>query len=93
MEYLVELVDSTKGYLETTVAANGYYPCLPEQKDALNDYVQLNKLSLIHFNLVKDMGEIAKRAIENVLQDGKGISGLSAFISIYFKRPIEELSL
>lgn len=93
MEYLVELVDSTKGYLELIVAANGYYPFLPEQKDALNDYVQMNKLPLIHFDLVKDKGEAAMRIVKNVLQDGKGTAGLSAFTGIHFKKPIQELNL
>jgi hypothetical protein len=93
MEYLVELVDATKGYLEITVAANDYYPCLPEQKDALNDYVQMNKLPLIHFDLVKDKGETSMRAVKNVLQDGKGTAGLNAFTAIHFKKPIQELNL
>jgi hypothetical protein len=92
MEYLVELVDSTQGRLNVTVASNGYYPCLPEQKDALNDFVHVNKLPLIHFDLVKDKGEIALRTVENVLQDGKGTSGLNKFTSIYF-RSIAELNL
>jgi hypothetical protein len=92
MEYLVELVESTKRCLDITVASNGYYPFLPEQKDTLNEYVQVNKLSLIHFDLVKDKGEIAMRTVENVLQDGKGTSGLSKFTSIYFKS-ITELNL
>jgi hypothetical protein len=92
MEYLVELVDSTSGFLEISVAANGYYPCLPEQRDTLNDYVQMNKLHLIHFDLVKDKGDIAMRTVKNVLQDGKGTAGLSAFTFIHF-RSIAELNL
>src|SRR5690349_5630201 len=35
MEYLVELVDSTKGGLEIIVALNGFYPCSDEQKTQL----------------------------------------------------------
>jgi hypothetical protein len=93
MEYLVELVDASEGYLEITVAANDYYPCLPEQKDALNDYVQINKLPLIHFDLVKDKGESSMRTVKNVLQDGKGTVGLNAFTAIHFKKPIQELNL
>jgi hypothetical protein len=93
MEYLAELVGSTKGSLQITVAQNGFYPCSEEQQTILLDYIRENKLSLIHFDLVKDKGEIAMRTVENVLKDGKGISGLSPFSSIYFKRPIEELNL
>jgi len=93
MEYLAELVESTKGLLEIIVAHNGFYPCSEEQKTILLDYVDQNKLSLITFDLVKDKGEIAMRTVENVLKDGRGITGLSPFASIYFKKPIEELNL
>jgi hypothetical protein len=93
MEYLTELVGSTKGSLQIAVAHNGFYPCSEEQQTVLLDYVSENKLSLIHFDLVKDKGETAMRTVENVLKDGKGISGLSPFSSIYFKKPIEELNL
>jgi hypothetical protein len=93
MEYLDELVESTKGFLEITVAMNGFYPCSSEQKTVLLDYIGENKLSLINFDLVKDKGEIAMRTVENVLKDGKGTSGLSLFAAIYFRKPIEELNL
>jgi hypothetical protein len=93
MEYLDELVESTKGHLEIIVAMNGFYPCSPEQKTALIDYIDENKLFLINFDLVKDKGEIAIRTVENVLKDGKGTSGLSPFAAIYFRKPIEELNL
>lgn len=93
MEYLAELVESTKGRLEIIVAHNGFYPCSEEQKASLMEYVDASKLSMIQFDLVKDKGEIAMRTVENVLKNGKGITGLSPFTSIYFKKPIEELSL
>lgn len=93
MEYLAELVESTNGHLQITVAMNGFYPCSLEQKTVLFDFVRANSLSLISFDLVKDKGEIAMRTVENVLKDGKGITGLSPFASIYFKRPIEDLNL
>lgn len=93
MEHLVELVESTKGYLDIVVAHNGFYPCSEEQQNALLDYINENNLSLINFDLVKDKGEIAMRTVENVLKNGKGITGLSPFTSIYFKRPIDELNL
>jgi hypothetical protein len=92
MECLAELVGSTKG-LQITVAHNGFYPCSEEQQAILLDYVSGNKLSLTHFDLVKDKGETAMRTVENVLKNGKGITGLSPFASIYFKKPIEELNL
>lgn len=93
MEYLAELLESAKGYLEITVAHNGFYPCSSEQGMILREYIEANQLSLITFDLVKDKGEIALRTVENVLKDGNGISGLSPFTSIYFKKPIEELKL
>jgi hypothetical protein len=93
MEYLDELVESTKGFLEITVAMNGFYPCSAEQKTVLLDYLGENKLSLINFDLVKDKGEIAMRTVENVLKDGKGTAGLSPFAAIYFRKPIDELNL
>jgi hypothetical protein len=93
MEYLAELVESTEGSLEIVVAQNGFYPCSQEQQTTLLEYIHENRLSLIHFDLVKDKGEIAMRTVENVLKDGQGTAGLSPFTSIYFKKPIEELNL
>jgi len=93
MGYLEELVASTKDYLEITVALNGFYPVSAEQEDKMYKYLEWNKLPLVHFDLVKDKGEIAMRTVENVLKDGKGTSGLSAFTAIYFKKPIAELKL
>lgn len=93
MEYLDELVSSVDGRLEIIVAHNGYYPCAPEQSAAMNGYVDSNNLPLINFDLVKDKGEMAMRAVDNVLKDGKGTSGLSPFTAIYFRKPIEDLML
>lgn len=93
MEHLAELFDSIGGVMDIIVAHNGFYPYSQEQKATLMDYVNANNLSLINFDLVKDKGEIALRTVENVLKEGKGISGLSPFTSIYFKNPIEELKL
>jgi hypothetical protein len=93
MEYLTELVESTQGRIELSVAQNGFYPCSPDQESTLQEYIETNRLSRITFDLVKDKGEIALRTVENVLKDGKGISGLSPFAAIYFKKPIEELNL
>jgi hypothetical protein len=93
MEYLAELVESTNGYLDITVAHNGFYPCSEEQQRVLIDFVKENDLTLTNFDLVKDKGEIAMRTVENVLKNGKGTNGLSPFAAIYFKKPIEELNL
>jgi hypothetical protein len=93
MEYLAELVESTNGYLDITVAHNGFYPCSEEQQRVLVDFLNENDLTLTNFDLVKDKGEIAMRTVENVLKNGKGTNGLSPFAAIYFKKPIEELNL
>lgn len=93
MEHLVELTEATAGKFQIVVAHNGFYPCADEQKKQLNDFVKANSLSLIEFDLVKDKGEMALRTVENVLKDGKGISNLSPFTALYFKKPIEQLSL
>jgi hypothetical protein len=93
MEYLAELVESTNGYLDVTVAHNGFYPCSEEQQRVLVDFVHENDLTLTNFDLVRDKGEIAMRTVENVLKNGKGTNGLSPFAAIYFKKPIEELNL
>jgi len=93
MEYLAELVESTNGYLNITVAHNGFYPCSEEQQRVLVDFVNENDLTITNFDLVKDKGEIAMRTVENVLKNGKGTNGLSPFAAIYFKKPIEELNL
>ena len=93
MEHLVELVDATLGAMEIIVAHNSFYPCSDEQQATLQAYTSQNNLILIRFDLVKDKGETAMRTVENVLKDGKGISDLSPFTSIYFKKPIDELNL
>ena len=93
MEHLDELVQSANGHLKISVAHNGFYPCSEEQQAALIDYVNEHDLTLINFDLVKDKGEIAMRTVENVLKNGRGVTGLSPFTSIYFKKPIEELNL
>jgi hypothetical protein len=93
MEYLEELTASINDQLKIVVALNGFYPCSKEQKAMLFAYVDQNNLSFIEFDLVKDKGEIALRTVENVLKEGKGISGLSPFTAIYFKKPIEDLNL
>lgn len=93
MEYLAELVESTKDHLYLTVANNGFYPCSDEQQSLLLDFVNEYKLPLVHFDLVKDKGEMAMRTVENVLKNGNGTNDLSPFAAIYFKKPIEELNL
>lgn len=93
MEYLDELTKSVKGHLEITVAHNGFYLCTIDQTQLLQQYILDKNLSYITFDLVKDKGEIAMRTVENVLKDGKGTSGLSPFTAIYFKKPIENLTL
>jgi hypothetical protein len=93
MEHLDELIQSTSRQLDITIAHNGFYPCSEEQQAMLLDYGHENELSLIAFDLVKDKGEIAMRTVENVLKNGRGVTGLSPFTSIYFKKPIEELNL
>ncbi len=93
MEYLVELVDAANGALDIIVAHNGFYPCSEEQQASLQEYTNQKNLRLIHFDLVKDKGETAMRTVENVLKDGKGVSGLSPFTTIYFRKPIEDLNL
>jgi hypothetical protein len=93
MEYLAELVESANGYLDITVAHNGFYPCSEEQQRVLVEFVNENDLTSTNFDLVKDKGEIAMRTVENVLKNGKGTNGLSPFAAIYFKKPIEELNL
>lgn len=93
MEYLVELIESVNGAFPVVVAHNGFYPLSESQDEDLKDFVKRNHLTLIYFDLVKDKGELAMRTIENVLKAGKGISGLSPFTSLYFRKPIEELNL
>ena len=93
MEYLVELVAATSGALEMVIGHSGGYPFSDEQQNPLQRYAGQNNLQVIHFDLVKDKGETAMRTVENVLKAGRGISGLSPFSSIYFKKPIEQLSL
>jgi hypothetical protein len=77
MEYLTELVNSTQGQLEITVAVNGFYPCAQEQKDALQAYIKAFKLSIVDFDLVKDKGEMAMRTVDDVLRGGNGTAELN----------------
>jgi cellulose biosynthesis protein BcsQ len=48
MEHLDELVQSTNGQLDITVAHNGFYPCSEEQQATLIDYIHENALTLIN---------------------------------------------
>jgi len=93
MDYLDELINASEGKINIKVASNGFYPMSDEQKATLIKYTSDHKLQVINFDLVKDKGEMALRTVENVLKDGKGITGLSPFTAIYFKKPIEELHL
>ncbi len=93
MVYLEELISSTKDYLETIVALNGLYPVSTVQEDTMHKYLECNGLQLVHFDLVRDKGEIAMRTVENVLKDGNGTAGLSPFTAIYFKKAIAEIKL
>lgn len=93
MEYLDELIEASDKKLSITVAHNGFYPLSEEQQTTLSKYTSDHNLDVVNFDLVKDKGEMALRTVENVLKDGKGITGLSPFTAIYFKKPIEELHL
>lgn len=93
MEYLLELTEATENHFSITVAHNGFYPCSDEQRKQLSDFVKTHELKFVEFDLVKDKGETAMRTVENVLKDGKGISNLSPFTALYFKKPIEQLIL
>ncbi len=93
MDYLAELIESVDGKLEIIVAANGHFPMSDDQRATMERFTAENKLHVVQFDLVKDKGEMAIRTVENVLKDGKGITGLSPFTAIYFKKPIEELAL
>lgn len=93
MGYLQELVESVQGKLKITVALNGFYPIAKEQEAELRKYLELTKLPLVPFDLVKDKGEMAMRTVDDVLKRGNGTSGLSPFTAIYFKKPIDDLNL
>lgn len=93
MEYLTELIEATQGAWDIVVANNGFFPCSSQQSTQLQEFIQTCHLRYLDFDLVKDKGEIALRTVANTLKDGKGLSGLSPFAAIYFKKPIEELSL
>ena len=93
MVYLEELFAATKGYLEIIVALNGFYPVAREQDEKLNMYIEMNGLSLVPFDLVKDKGEIAMRTVDDVLRSGKGTSELNPFSAIHFEKPIADLNL
>jgi hypothetical protein len=93
MEYLSELVQSVSSQIEIIVAFNGYYPLSVEQKNVLLAYVASNNLQLVSFDLVRDKGETAMRTVENVMKDGKGITGINPFHLIYFKKGMESLNI
>jgi hypothetical protein len=93
MEYLSELVDSTKGQFQIVVAANGLHPMSSVQGDILNTYVANNRLTLQQFDIAVDKGEHAMRTIENVLQKGNGLEGLNPFQLVYFMKGMENLNI
>jgi len=93
MEYLVELVESVKGQFKIVVAHNKHFPMSEEQASAFERYCAENDLSFFKYDLVNDKGELAMRTAENVLQSGKGLSGLSPFRAVYFKGCVENIPL
>lgn len=93
MGYAAELIKSTEGKLDITLAHNGRYPLSVEQESSFVGFSTENNVAITSFDLVKDKGEMAFRTVANVLREGKGIVGLSPFTAIYFKNSINELSL
>lgn len=93
MGYLVELVDSSNSQFEIVVARNKHFPMSDDQTSALEKYCSDNGLDYFSYDLVNDKGELAMRTAENVLQNGKGLSGLSPFKAVYFRGCVENIPL
>lgn len=93
MEYLVELVESVANQFEIIVARNNHFPMSAEQVSAFEKYCSDRQLKFFSYDLVNDKGELAMRTAENVLQSGKGLSGLSPFKAVYFKGYADNIPL
>jgi hypothetical protein len=93
MNYLQELNESVNESFEVIAAHNRLHPLSQDQSQTLDDFLKENRLRYISFDLVHDKGDMALRTAENVLQAGRGISGLSPFKAVYFKNAIESLTL
>ena len=92
MDYLVELVESVEGHFGIIAAHNRHFPFSDNQESIFQDFVKDNNLKSISFDLVNDKGELALRTAENILQSGKGLSGLSPFKAVYFKNAIDGIN-
>jgi hypothetical protein len=93
MSYLSELVESAQNAFEIIVANNRHYEMSEEQFEAYQDYCHERSLESFNFTLVNDKGELALRTAENMLQSGKGLSGLGPFKAVYFKGCLENLPI
>lgn len=93
MGYLNELVESIKSEFEIIAAYNKHFPMSEQQTLAFENFCKSQSLPFFKFDLITDKGELALRTAENVLQNGKGLSGLSPFKAVYFKGCIENLPL
>lgn len=93
MGYLVELFESVSRQFQIVVARNKHFPMSDEQASAFEKYCADSNLNFFSYDLVNDKGELAMRTAENVLQNGKGLSGLSPFKAVYFKGCVENIPL
>jgi GTPase Era involved in 16S rRNA processing len=93
MGYLNELVESVQSNFKIVAAHNKHFPMSEEQKETFEMYCNDNGLDFFTYDLVNDKGELALRTAENVLQNGRGLAGLSPFKAVYFKGCLESLPI
>lgn len=93
MEYTKELMDLCNGKIRITIVPNGYYPMSQEQSAVMHKFAAEHNVPVVPFDLVKDKGELALRTVTSVMREGKGLSSLSPFAAIYFKKAIQEFLL
>lgn len=93
MAYLVELVESVDKQFKIVIARNNHFPMSAEQLSTFEKYCSDSGLEYFSYDLVNDKGELAMRTAENVLQNGKGLSGLSPFKAVYFKGCVDSIPL
>ena len=93
MEYLGKLIESSRGFIEIIAAHNRHFEMSSDQQEKFELFCNENKIQYLSYDLLADKSEMSLRIAADVLKAGKGLTGLSPFKAIYFRKAIQDLAL
>jgi len=93
MEYLERLIEVSNGYIEIIAAHNRHFEMSSDQKETFEMFCREKEVKHISYDLLADKSEMSLRIAGDVLKAGKGLTGLSAFKAIYFRKSIQEFTI